>query len=68
MIYSGDVNAVQSLIDRGIQLNYEYLGKDAKPAEYTLHHAIGGYEFESIDLTQFSNEFPTIITKIDIFC
>lgn len=41
-----DLGAVQSLINRGVQLNGEYLGKDAKPDQYPLHHAIGRERIE----------------------
>lgn len=36
-----NVSEVQSLIDRGVRLNYEYMEKDEEPNQYPLHYAIG---------------------------
>lgn len=47
IINLGDVREVQSLINRGVQLNYEYLGNEKKPSEYPLQHAIGRFGSKS---------------------
>lgn len=47
MLNLDNLSEVQSLIDRGVQLNYEYLGKDEKPYQYPLQHAISRDRYES---------------------
>lgn len=36
----GNVTEVQSLLDRGVQLNGEYHGNDSEPLSYPLHISI----------------------------
>lgn len=54
----GNVTEVQSLIDKGVQLNYEYLGENEKPSSYPLHDAIKRHLFGStFDLFQYWMSF-----------